>query len=198
MPTAFTRASGTIGIAAALLWLLSIPAGLYGQTELFMEWQQTYYLVWATIVFGAAVTTSVALLGLVRRSGDRWDWSAILVVVLTVLGTLSLGLFTWGWPVGVSLLTGAALVTLLRLRAAGMSVGASHWLLVGAWPIGIALSVLLQSLHLGPYDLYGTHYVAVILGFGTGAVLFAGGLTLVGLRLRREEPVGSPPSMVAA
>jgi hypothetical protein len=198
MPTTLTRASGTIAIAAAFLWLLSIPTGLYGQTELFMEWQQASYFVWATIVFGAAVATSIALFGLLRRSGDSWDWSAILVVVLTVLGTLSLGLFTWGWPVGVALLTGAALVTLLRLRAAGLSVGASHWLLVGAWPIGIAVSVLLQSLHLGPYDLYGTHYVAVIIGFGTGGVLFAAGLAAVGLRLRREEPVEDQPSMVAA
>jgi hypothetical protein len=198
MPTRFTHAAGTSAVIAAVAWLLAIPAGVFGATELLMEWQVSSYMLWASLVLIASVATTITMLGLLKRAGGARDALAVTAMVVAVLATLLLAVFTWGWIVGAGLLAIAFLVTILRVHSAGLGSGPADWLLVLAWPIAIGLALLLARLQVGPIDSYGDYPVSHILGFGTGCILFAIGLLSTGRWLRGEEPVELPETVATA
>lgn len=198
MPTAFTRSCGTIALTAAIAWLLSVPAGLVGHAHVLGRFDERSHFMWAAITLLASAATAVALLGLVRRAGTTWDWRAVTALALAILSVLLIGVFTWGWPAGTALLALACLPAVLRMRAAGLRVGRLEWLLVAAWPVGIVVWLVLEWRKVGTADFYGDYLLAEVIGFGTGAVLFAAGLLAVGRWLRSEEPAGVPETLFAA
>ncbi len=196
MPTQLTRIAGTFALVGALAWLLALPAALLRVNNMGDGWGA--YFTFAVLVFVAAICTTVALFGLLRRAGGGADWLTVTALLVAILGTLMLGMFTWGWPVGALLLTIAALVAILRLRAARFGSGATGWLLVAAWPIGIGLAILLAVLKVGRVDSYGDYTVAHAIGFAVGCTLFAVTLAATGRRLRSEQPADIPGTVAIA
>ncbi len=191
MPTQLTRIAGIFALVGAGVWLLAVPAALLQANNMGGDWQRAYF-TFAILVFVAAACTTVALFGLLRRAGGGADWLTVTALLVAILGTLMLGVFTWAWPVGASVLTIAALVAILRLRAAHLGSGAADWLLVAAWPIGIGLAILLVVLKVGPIDSYGDYNLAYAIGFAVGCTLFAVALAAAGRRLRSEQPADIP------
>ncbi len=196
MPTQLTRIAGTFALVGALAWLLALPAALLRVNNMGDGWGA--YFTFAILVFVAAICTTVALFGLLRRAGGGADWLTVTALLVAILGTLMLGMFTWGWPVGALLLTIAALVAILRLRAARFGSGATGWLLVAAWPIGIGLAILLAVLKVGRVDSYGDYVVAHAIGFAVGCTLFAVTLAATGRWLRSEQPADIPGTVAIA
>ncbi len=115
MPTRLTRTAGSFALAASIAWLVAAPAALIGAGP--DEWE-THYVALALVAFVASACTTVAVFGLLRRSGGAKDATTVIAMLLAILGTLVLGVVTWAWIIGVGLLTIAALVTVLRLRSA--------------------------------------------------------------------------------
>ncbi len=189
MPTRLTRIAGTFALVGALVWLLAGSAALLSAWDPGNDWYWAYYTM-AILAFVAAACTTVALFGLLRRAGG--GWLTVVAVVLAILGTLMLGVATWAWIVGVSLLTIAALVAILRLRTARFGSGAAGWLLVAAWPIGIGLAILLSVLKVGTPDSGGYYILAQVIGFAAGCTLSAVALAATGRRLRSEQPADVP------
>ncbi len=197
MPTQLTRIAGTFALVGALAWLLALPAALLRVNNMGNGWEKAYF-TFSILVFVAAICTTVALFGLLRRAGGGADWLTVTALLVAILGTLMLGVFTWAWPVGALLLTLAALVATLRLRAARFGSGAAGWLLVAAWPIGIGLAILLVVLKVGRVDSYGDYPVAHAIGFAVGCTLFAVTLAATGRRLRSEQPADIPGTVAIA
>lgn len=191
MPTRLTRIAGTIALVGALAWLLAVPAALLRARDQGNDLERAYN-TFAILVFIAAICTTVALFGLLRRAGGGANWLTVTAVVLAILGTLMLGAGAWAWPMLVPMLTIAALVAILRLRAARFGSGAAGWLLVAAWPIGIGLAILLVVLKVGRIDSYGDYPLAAAIGFAVGCTLFAVALAATGRRLRSEQPADIP------
>lgn len=188
MPTRFSHAAGTSALIAAVAWVIAIPLGVLGSTNLLMRWQVSSYAAWAALVLVASVATTITIFGLLKRTGGSRDAVAVTVMAVAVLAALLLTVFTWGWVVGAGLLTIAVLMAVLRLHSAGLGTGVADWLLVVAWPIAIGLALVLTRLQVGPVDYYGDYPISGIIGFGTGCVLFAIGLLAIGRWLRSEEP----------
>jgi hypothetical protein len=113
-------------------------------------------------------------------------------LAVVALGLLVAFIGTWAWPAWGLLLAVASLLTVLRKRSSRVddrdSRRSSDWLLVGAWPIGVALAILLSQLRVGTLDENGDYPVSTGVGFGVGALLFAAAL----IRLGRWLPSGMP------
>ena len=186
MPTQLTRTAGIFALAASIAWLVAAPAALIGAGS---DEGGTHYLILALVVFVASACTTIAVFGLLRRAGGARDATTVVATLLAILGTLVLGVVTWAWIVGVGLLTIAALMTTLRLRSAGIGSTLGGVLLVIAWPAGIATALILDTLRIGPIDSYGDAYIAQLIGFATGSILFAAGLFMCGRWLRSERPI---------
>jgi len=195
MPTPFTRATGTIGLATSALWLLTAATG-FG-IVLLLEWENVAYLVWATLAGLAALGTSLVLAGLLARSGGLRGWLPGAALLAAGAGALMLGVITWAWPLGTGLLTLAAALAVRRLHTSRTTTSGRDWLLAAAWPTGIAVFALLTWLQVGPVDFYGDYPVAFATGFATGAALAS--LGLFGLsRWLRGEPVPDTPAPLPA
>lgn len=195
MPNRLTRTAGGFAIVAAMAWLVAAPI-VFIRVES-DAWVVPYF-TWALLVFAASACTTVAIFGMLRRAGGRWDAVTVITMLVAILGTLLLGVATWAWIVGVALLTIAVVVTVIRLRAARLGNAAASVLLVAAWPIGIAVAFGLGALKVGPIDAYGDRYVAFYIGFAAGSVLFAASLFTIGRWLRSEQAVDVTDSMATA
>jgi hypothetical protein len=189
MPSRLTRASGYVAIAAAIAWVVAGAFAVIGQTSLITEFSAAKYFVWAALILCAALATVVALFGLLRRAGAAGDWRAWIATALLVIGVLTLGGFAWFWPAGGALLAVAALIVVLRARAAALPMGASSWLLVFAFPAGTALFLGLRYLQVGPVDEYGDYPLGFVVGIVLATLLFAAALVGLGRWLTREEPL---------
>ncbi len=195
MPTHLTRAAGTFAIVAAVAWLIAAPTALIGVRS--GEGDVPYYML-ALVVFSASACTTVALHGLLRRSGGGRDAVTLVATLLAILGTLMLGVVIWAWIIGVGLLTIAALISVLRLRSARVGSTLGGVLLVAAWPVGIAIALLLDGLRVGPIDSYGDAHLAQLIGFAVGCIAFSAGLFVCGRWLRGERAVEAPDEMALA
>jgi hypothetical protein len=116
------------------------------------------------------------------------------VLAVAIVGVVLMVIGTWAWfatalPIAVSF---AWLI--FRMRAGGFARPV-HWLLVAAWPVGMAVLVLLDQLEVGPQDTYGDHSVASVAGFAVAASLFAIGLASLGQWLRTSRPVARDPEL---
>ncbi len=198
MPTQLTRTSGTMGLLAALGWLAASLALVVGGTEALAQWDLLAYVVFAALTTLSAALTLVTICGLLVRSGGFRGVLATVAVVGGAGAAFMLGAFTWGWPLGATVLALAVGSVVWRLHAAGASTARADWVAVAAWPVGIAALVALTLLEVGPVDEYGDHWVASVAGFVTAAVLFAGALARMGAWLRSEEPVDLGPPMAHA
>ena len=191
MPTAFTRAAGTVALVSALAWVLAAIALLFdalrGATG---DW----YTLFAIPVMIAALTTVVALAGVLSRSGGRRDVWTILALVLAGSAAAMMVVTAWAWLVWTMLISAAALIAVLKARSASVGVGATDWLLVAAWPASLVTFVVAERMRLGDVDTYGDYPAAFLVAFLIGAALFVGGLVPVGRWLRSEEVamVGDP------
>jgi hypothetical protein len=189
MPTEFTRAAGTAALASALAWVLAalVLSGTRGSTE-------DPYILFAIPVVIAAVTTVVALAGLLSRAGGRRDAATILALVLAGAAAAMMVVTAWAWLVWTMLIAAAALIAVLKARAALVGAGSTDWLLVAAWPAALATFVIADRMRLGDVDTYGDYPGAVLAGFLVGTALFVGGLVPLGRWLRSEEValVGDP------
>ncbi len=194
MPSRLTRTAGVLSIVASTLWLIAIPTAFIGAGA---EGSGVSYLTLALLIFAASTCTTVATFGMLRRASGRWDALTVIALLLAILGTLLLGIATWAWIVGVGFLTIAALATVLRLRSARLENNVASVLLVAAWPIGIAVALVLVALKVGPTDSYGDHYVAYLIGFATGCILFAAGLLMIGRWLHSEQAVDITDAVAA-
>lgn len=197
MPTRFTHAAGTAAYVAALAWVLTVPAAIVRSGEPYSDAQVRAYFVWAVLVSVAAIASVIAIVGLLRRSGGAWDPLTVAALVLAVLGAFAASLFTWGWPVGLGLLAIASLLAVIRMHAARLGLGAADWLLVAAWPLAIAVEVVVDRLRVGAIDEYGDSVTADLVGFTIGAMLFALGLALSGRWLRAEATLASADARLA-
>jgi hypothetical protein len=198
MPTSFTRSSGYFAIAAAFAWVAAGLFAVVGQTSLVTEFSEFKYLVWAMLIMGASTATFVALVGLLLRAGVAGDWRAWLAIALLLVGGLMIGVFAWFWPVGGVLLALAALIIVLRARAAALPVDSSTWLLVLAFPLGAGVFLGLRALQLGPTDEYGDDPVGFVVGIVVATLLFAAGLLRLGRWLSREALVDGSDRAVGA
>jgi hypothetical protein len=194
MPTRLTRTAGTFALAAAIAWLAAAPAALVGAGS--EDWE-VQYAVLAIVAFLASACTTIALFGLMRRAGSIGALTVV-AVTLATLGTLVLGIVTWAWLVGVTLLAVASAVTAREVHRRGVGTSTGALLLVAAWPIGVAVAVALDLMRVGPIDSYGEPYLGQLIGFACGAVIFAAGLFVSGRWLRREEAVDDSDVMARA
>jgi hypothetical protein len=195
MPTRLTRTAGTFALIGSIVWLVAAPASLVGAGS---EVSDAHYYTVALVAFIASACTTVALFGLLRRAGGTKDVLSVVAMLLAVLGTVTLGVATWAWIIGVGLLTLAALATVLALRSARLGPTIGSILLAGAWPVGIAIALILDSARFGRIDTYGDAYVAQLIGFATGSILFSVALFLQGRWLRRERVVDPSIPMAIA
>lgn len=191
MPTAFTRAAGTAALTSALAWILAAAAlsssGFGGLTD-------DRFILFAFPVAIAAVTTMVALAGLLARAGGRRDAATILAMVLAGAAAAMMMVAAWAWVVWTILIAAAALIAVLKARAALVRSGATDWLLVAGWPAALVTFLIADRMRLGDVDIYGDYPGAVLAGFLVGTALFVGGLIPLGRWLRSEEvvQVGEP------
>jgi hypothetical protein len=186
MPTAFTRAAGTAALASALAWVLAAAAlsvnGLRGGDD-------GLYILFAIPAMLAAVTTAVALAGLLSRAGGRRDAGTVLALVLACSAAAMMVVAAWAWPVWTMLIAAAALIAVLKARSALVGAGSTDWLLVAAWPAGLATFVVADRMRLGDVDTYGDYPSALAAGFLVGATMFVLGLVPLGRWLRSEQVV---------
>jgi hypothetical protein len=183
MPTRLTRTAGTFALIASIAWLVAAPTSLIGAGS--DEWE-THYFILALVVFIAAACTTVALVGLLRRAGGARAAVTVAAMGLAVLGTLVLGAVTWAWILGVGLLAIAAFATVLRLRSARLGPTISGVLLTVVWPVGIAIGIALDALGVGPKDSNGDSYIAQLIGFATGSLIFSAALPVWPVAAKRE------------
>lgn len=193
MPTRLTRAAGTFALIAAVAWIAVAPAAVLGAGS--EDWELRYTTL-ALLSFVAAACSTVAIFGLLQRAGG--GAAAAVALTLAILGTLVLGIVTWMWLIGVGLMGIASLIAVLRLRSARLGRVLGHVLMVCAWPIGVAVAVMLDMMRIGPIDSYGEPYLGQLIGYSTGGILFAAGLVACGTWLRREVVVDVSDSMATA
>lgn len=191
MPTAFTRAAGTAALGSALAWVLAAVALVVSNLG---GWTESLYILFAIPVVVAAVTTVVALAGLLFRAGGRRDFGTIVGLVLAGAAAVMMLLTAWAWLVWTMLIAAAALIAVLKARSALVGAGATDWLLVAAWPAALATFLIADRMRLGDVDTYGDYPGAVLAGFLVGTALFVGGLVPLGRWMRSEEvvQVGDP------
>ncbi len=196
MPDRLTRTAGVFAIVATIAWLVAAPTAFItvGTED---DWELRY-VTWALLVFAASVCTTVTILGMLRRAGGRGDALTVVAMLIAILGTLLLGVAAWAWIIGAPLLTIAVVIGVRRLRAAQLGSAVTSVLLIAAWPIAIAMVVILGILKVGPIDSYGDRQVAYLIGFATGSILFAAGLLMIGRWLHSEQAVDATDSMAAA
>lgn len=198
MPTKLTRTTGAIALVSAALWVLSVI--VLATSSGFQE-GMSMNSIWIVPVVTAVATFGIALLGVLQRAGTLRGWLPLAALAVGALGFLLSIIGTWAWPIWAILLTVAGLLAVLRLRSPSSGVTSStrptDWLLVAAWPIGIALTILLSELHVGPLDDHGDYPVSTGAGFGVGAVLFAAALLQIGRWLSSERPAAVPNAVAA-
>ncbi len=188
MPTQTTRSAGTVALVSAALWVIAAVLSLLGAGG---KWELKYALFSAAVLVAAATFTFVVAGALLRSGGIRGWWPGI-TLATSLFSVLCALVVTWAWPLWAAPLTVAALLTVIRLRSAELSLGATRgpmdWVFVAAWPIGFATFVLLDALKVGSVDEYGDRFVANRVGFGLGTLIFAAGLVRFGRWLRSEHP----------
>ena len=190
MPTPFTRSAGTAALASALAWALAAVALAFGGLQGMGE---NLYLAFLIPVMVAAVTTAVALAGLLSRAGGRRDFGTIVGLVLA-FSAAAMMVLAWAWLVWTMLIAAAALIAVLKARSGLVGAGSTDWLLVVAWPAAVATFLIADRMRLGDVDSYGDYPGAALAGFLVGATLFVGGLVPLGRWLRSEDVVlvGNP------
>jgi hypothetical protein len=194
MPTRLTRAAGMFAVIAAVAWIAVAPAAIIGAGS--EDWE-AHYATLAILSFLASACSTIALYGLMRRAGSGGAMTSV-TLTLAILGTLTLGIVTWAWLVGVSLLAIAAVMVVLALHSARLGTTIGNALLVAAWPVGVATAVVLDVLQVGPIDAYGEPYLGQLIGYSVGGLLFAAGLFASGWWLRREAVVDVSDSVATA
>ena len=188
MPTSVTRTCGTVGVAAALCWLLAALVPVLGLTERFTWSDLAVYLAFMALAALAAAMTTVVVTGLLVRSGGLGGVVAAAVVLGALAATVSLLGVTWAWPIGGLVFAATFAGLVWRLRSTHTRSAATDWLAVAAWPVGVVVFVALTRLEVGPLDEYGDRPVAYAVGFATGALLFAAALLRLGTWARSEVP----------
>jgi hypothetical protein len=188
MPTSVTRTCGTVGVAAALCWLLAALVPVLGLTERFTWSDLAVYLAFMALAALAAAMTTVVVTGLLVRSGGLGGVVAAAVLLGALAATVSLLGVTWAWPIGGLVFAATFAGLVWRLRSTHTRSAATDWLAVAAWPVGVVVFVALTRLEVGPLDEYGDRPVAYAVGFATGALLFAVALLRLGTWARSEAP----------
>jgi hypothetical protein len=187
MPTSVTRTCGTVGVAAALCWLLAALVPVLGLTERFIWSDLAVYLAFMALAALAAAMTTVVVTGLLVRSGGLGGVAAA-VLLGALAATVSILGVTWAWPIGGLVFAATFAGLVWRLRSTHTRSAATDWLSVAAWPVGVVVFVALTRLEVGPLDEYGDRPVAYAVGFATGALLFAAALLRLGTWARSEVP----------
>ena len=188
MPTSVTRTCGTVGVAAALCWLLAALVPVLGLTERFTWSDLAVYLAFMALAALAAAMTTVVVTGLLVRSGGLGGVVAAAVLLGALVATVSVLGVTWAWPIGGLVFAATFAGLVWRLRSTRTRSAATDWLAVAAWPVGVVVFVALTRLEVGPLDEYGDRPVAYAVGFATGALLFAAALLRLGTWARSEVP----------
>ncbi|HRY11636.1 MAG: permease prefix domain 1-containing protein [Candidatus Nanopelagicales bacterium] len=197
MPTQFTRTAGSTALIAAAFWALMALTGFVGGTELIFDGQLAPYVLWAVVSGIAGILSVVSLAGLLVRCGGLRGAVPAAALAVATIGAVMLGITTWAWVVWTALLAIATGLTVWRMHTSGTRREPGDWVAVAAWPIGIAVFVLLTQIGLGPVDYYGDYPVANAAGLTVGALLFAVGLGRLGRWLRSEEPVEASSPMAS-
>ena len=197
MPTNLTRAAGTFSLVASIAWVAVAPAALIGAGSWASPNWQLHYFTLAFTAFVASTCTTVALFGLLRRAGSAGAIPAI-TMTLAILGTLVLGVATWAWLLAVGFLAIASAITVVEMRRARVGTVIGHVLLVAAWPVAVAVALVLEPLRVGPIDSYGDAYLSQLFGLATGGIIYAAGMLASGRWLRREAAVDESDVMATA
>ncbi len=196
VPTAFTRASGQVAVAAGLAWMLPAVWVWFADTSLILSgWSTLRYLIFAGVAMIAAGLTVVALGGLSARARGVRSRGTVAVFVLSGTGALVTGALTWMWALTTLLLTVASVIAVLGVRSLGLDHRGLTAALLAAWPIGAGLLYALnERWPIGQVDQYGDYPLAWAVSFSVAASLFGVGLVGYGRRLAAEVPAELPVS----
>jgi lysylphosphatidylglycerol synthetase-like protein (DUF2156 family) len=182
------RRAGTAAWISAALWVVAVS--VLATSRGFQDGMSGNVL-WILPVLLAVVAFGLAVVGVLRSTGGLRGWWTWLTLAIVTLGLVLAFIGTWAWPLWGLLLSAASLLIVMRRRSSSRDTRrASDWLLVAAWPIGIALAILLSQLHVGPLDEEGDYPVSTGVAFGVGALLFAVSLFQLGRWLRRDKSAG--------
>jgi hypothetical protein len=147
MPTESTRSAGRFALVSAVSWAVFAGAiVVITITAVTGQGTPALYFVGALAGALAAGTATGAFAGAMTRAGGLRGLWPVLALVSGLGAVMAVLLAGWYWPLWAALLGFSALVTVVRLHAAP-SVGrraASDWLLVAAWPTGIAVTAVLE------------------------------------------------------
>ena len=181
MPTQRSRGDGTAALVSAALWVIAVC--VLATSRGFQDGMSGNVL-WILPVLLAVVAFGVAVVGVLQRRGGLRGWRPSVTLAFVALGLMIAFIGTWAWPAWGLLLAVASLLTVLRMRSSSIdgrgSRRALDWLLVTAWPIGVALAILLSEMSVGTLDENGDYPVSTGVGFGVGALLFAAALVHLG------------------
>lgn len=193
MTTTFTRTAGAVAYAAVVLWLLTAAAAAFDQF-VGPPSDTRMYAVVSVLAALATAATAIVVAGILVRTGGLGDgdaWSVV-ALVLMVLATFMMAAAPWAWALTAIPLTGAAIITVWRMRSVGLGRPWSDWSLILAWPAGVLVFIVGELIRVGPQDFYGNYPYAFQAGLTLAVVAYSAGLIGVGRRLRSEQAVGAP------
>jgi hypothetical protein len=199
MPTRFTRLAGIGAIVAAILWATSAAAWLIdhfvdprGAAEVAVG-----LVAFATLV-GAAVLTTVVVIGLDRRHGGLGPLGNIglVLVGVGVVATLMFW-FVMGWG---TLLAAGMLLIAIAVRARGLAPSRATIAFGSAWAVGVAVWSILRIMEVGTRDEWGDYPVVSPVAIAVGVAILMPGLIGLGRWLSTETPqdLDSPEPLAAA
>ncbi|MDP1876358.1 MAG: hypothetical protein Q8M17_02200 [Actinomycetota bacterium] len=188
MATPFTRAAGAVGYLAVVLWLL--VAATRGLDNFAVPESETrMYAATSVLAAIAAIATSVAIAGMLMRSGGVRGVAPIVALAAMGLAALMMATAPWAWVFTAVPLTAAAIIAVWRMRAVGMGGRWADLSLVLAWPAGVLVTVVGEAIRIGPRDYYGDYPWAFQAGLTVALLLYCAGLVGMCARLRAEQPV---------
>jgi hypothetical protein len=196
MPTRFTHSGGTLALASAVLWSVTLAAwwlaGAAGMAPSDPELTAAYliYGVGAATLLGAGVTLVVSMLAIDQRHGGLGALGKIGLAVIGVSVVLSLAAWVFlGW--GIALAAGTAIFA-AAMRGYGVMPRAAT-VAFGAGPtVGVIIWIIVratQGLPLTYTGLWGDDWVANLLALTIGLAFMAAGLLGLGRWLRSERAV---------
>jgi hypothetical protein len=199
LPSRLSRAGGIAAFTAAALILVSpLPLYAWVQVQLAGSGEVTAYWVYALVLVAASTASLIALAGTLARAGGGASAGTVAATGMAGFGVILTALFTWGSLATLAFIWLPFWLALARL-ARITSVPPAAWVQVSAWPVALAVFVILDEVTgLGTADGYGDYPWARLVGGALFAVLWAIGQFALGRLLVGERMVDTVSSTLVA